>query len=130
LREIRLALAALHEFPLASAQEGDRVHVVFLSNATEKHFMTLAEFDALLANVKAAMLPGQRAVFVHHAAGEPAFGLYELENASEPDKFVLRTLCRDEYIRDRKNGGEVYETWFERKLAREAEVQPCSTIPR
>ncbi|MCB9748729.1 MAG: hypothetical protein H6713_01855 [Myxococcales bacterium] len=126
LRRITLALAALHELELSAPEAGDRVPVVFLSNATEKHFMTRSEFRQLLQRVSASLLPGQRAALIHHVAGSPALGVYEL-TPKTGGGYKVRTRCRDEYVKGTGTGPRTsYETWFEEIASGDESARACT----
>lgn len=126
LERITLDLAGLHEIEVPPARTGDHVPVIFLSNATEKHFLTRGEFDQMVARVEAGLLPGQRAIFVHHVANESTFGVYELVREETGSR--LGVLCRDEY-RKGHDGGTLYETWFETRLGATKKVRACKQVP-
>jgi hypothetical protein len=115
IAELTLALSGLHEIPMLPAREGEQVAVIFLSNATERHFLKEEEFQAMLARVRGGLLPGQRAIFIHHVGGRAEFGLYEMLGTDEGHE--LRTICRDPYERVmRDSRTQPYETWFERAI--------------
>jgi hypothetical protein len=88
--------------------------VLFLSNALEPMYTSRAQFDVLLARVRAGLADGSRALFIHHAGGSSAFGVYELL-AGAGGRSTVRTLCKDTFLAAPKAGDPLtrYDTWFE-----------------
>jgi hypothetical protein len=129
LRSVTLQLAGLHEIEFGEPSEERGTPVVFLSNATEKHFLRGEEFRELLDRMESTLLPGQRGLFVHHVGNDSTFGIYQMLRTESGSK--ISVLCRDEYRRG-KGKSEVYETWFEEKLNRPGRRMPvpptCKSI--
>ena len=121
LERITLNLSGLHDMTLDDVT-AEGVPVIYLSNATEKHFMTREEFDAMISRLEAALELGQHAAFVTHVAGKVDFAIYDLERLAEGSK--LTTRCRDAHWGELKSNGEPYETWFEKVVKDGKETIP------
>lgn len=110
LRRIRLEISALHDGDYS--RWGDGLAVIFLSNAIEDLYTSRQQFDRMLQRVQESLQPGQKAVFVHHAAGRSQFGLYEMQRTEAGSE--IRTICRDIYLSSPVGKVYPYVTHFER----------------
>jgi hypothetical protein len=129
LAQVDLQVSELHEADFTFAP--DTTPVLFLSNALEPVYTSRKQFDALLQRVRAGLTDGGRAIFIHHAAGTAAFGIYEL-TAGPGGSAVVTARCKDPYIRGMKtaNGVAQYQTWFESvTTAPKGAVPPCVQHP-
>jgi hypothetical protein len=88
--------------------------VIFLSNAIEPIYTSRTQFDELLRRVRAGLADGGRALFIHHAGGTNAFGVYALD-AGPAGTSTVQTLCRDTFVARRKPELPLvrYDTWFD-----------------
>ena len=80
----------------------------------------------MIAETAKAFAPGQKAVFVHHAAGRSLFGIYELKKLDTGTE--ITTICKDKYLTTPV--AEVtseYSTHFERVTANK-KFPTCETL--
>lgn len=105
LSALRLELAALHDGNILTS---DRTKVFFFSNALEREYTSPRQFAQLKDNIEAAVLPGGRAILIHHVGGWPEFGLYEITRDTA-GTLSLTTLCRDDYKTTGKRKDPTYD---------------------
>jgi hypothetical protein len=94
LDSIILRLSALHDSNFK--MNTNHTKVIYLSNAIDDIYTNRQQFDHMITETANALLPNQKAIFVHHAAGRSLFGIYELNKVS--DKPEIKTVCKDKYL--------------------------------
>ena len=134
VERVTLALAGLHDAPFEPVP-ADRQRVLYLSNALERAYTTNKEFNALMSRVAAVTGPDQVSVIVHHAGGQPSFGIYEVrpvagEEDPEGRGWEVRTRCRDPYLMSvvRENTDGVYKTWLEDVSINTQDAPTCDAL--
>ena len=94
LDTIYLRLSALHDSNFKTPN--NHTKIIYLSNAIDDIYTNRAQFDYMFAETAKAFAPGQKAVFVHHAAGRSLFGIYELKKLDTGTE--ITTICKDKYL--------------------------------
>lgn len=121
IKDIRLEISALHDGEYSQSRDG--LVVIFLSNAIEDLYTSREQFQQMLQRVQESLAPGQKAVFIHHAAGRSQFGLYEMQRTDAGSE--IRTLCRDTYLSSPVGKVYPYVTHFE-KVSMTRQPRACS----
>ena len=124
LDTIYLRLSALHDSNFKTPN--NHTKIIYLSNAIDDIYTNRAQFDYMIAETAKAFAPGQKAVFVHHAAGRSLFGIYELKKLDTGTE--ITTICKDKYLTTPV--AEVtseYSTHFERVTANK-KFPTCETL--
>lgn len=134
VERVTLALAGLHDAPFEPVPAG-RQRVLYLSNALERAYTTNQEFTTLMSRVAEVTRPDEVSVIIHHAGGQPSFGIYELrpvEGAEDPEGrgWEVRTRCRDPYLMSvvREHTDGVYETWLEDVSINTEDAPTCDAL--
>lgn len=91
---IYLRLSALHDSNFK--MNTNNTKVIYLSNAIDDIYTNRKQFDYMIAETAKAFLPGQKAIFIHHAAGRSLFGIYELKKTDTGTE--ITTICKDKYL--------------------------------
>ncbi len=128
LDRITLQLASLHDADYSVEDDGQppRDKVIFLSNAIEDLYTTKYQFSRYLKNLEGTLVPGQKAIFIHHVGGRAHFGVYELVRTE--NKAVVHTICKDPYENTSAyHDGEFYETWFDGVTKTTKKVPNCGS---
>ena len=114
LDAIYLRLSALHDSNFKMNTTNTKV--IYLSNAIDDIYTNKQQFDSMMAQTANAFASGQKAIYVHHAAGRSLFGIYELKKTESGHE--ITTVCKDKYLTTPV--AEVtseYSTHFERVTA-------------
>ena len=122
LLEVDLQTSALHDGDYQFLP--DTVPVLFFSNAIEALYTTRSQFDEILKRVADGLGKNRKAIFIHHAAGQAQFGIYELKT-SEIGEYEIQTLCKDKYDSSPVGETHVYTTHFE-KITKTKTPSSCS----
>ncbi|MBK8398481.1 MAG: hypothetical protein IPL26_24960 [Leptospiraceae bacterium] len=94
LDTVYLRLSALHDSNFKTPNNYTKI--IYLSNAIDDIYTKRAQFDSMIAETAKLFVPGQKAVFVHHAAGRSLFGIYELKKVDTGTE--ITTICKDKYL--------------------------------
>jgi hypothetical protein len=79
----------------------------------------------MIQNIYANLEIGQKVVFIHHSAGWPFFGIYEMTKKDSPPE--IRTVCKDVYKTTPVAGdGVPYITHFERWNKEQKNILSCA----
>jgi hypothetical protein len=122
LTEIEFQVSALHTASYKFLP--GTVPVLFFSNAIENLYTSKSQFDQIITGVSEGLGDGRRAIFIHHAAGQAQFGIYELlvnGNGSQ-----LKTVCRDNYISSPVGETHPYDTHFDKISVSKGFISNCS----
>lgn len=121
LLSVDMQVSSLHDAEYAFLP--DTIPVLFLSNAIESLYTSRAQFQQILDGVAGGLGSGRQAIFIHHAAGQSEFGIYEMKTLEK--EFEIHTLCKDKYDSSPVGETHVYETHFE-KVTRTKSPPTCS----
>jgi len=124
VKEFELQVSHLHGSKFNFIKE--RMPVIFLSNAIEDLYTSRDQFMELMDRTANALPAGSSALFIHHTAGRPQFGIYEL--VKKVDSFEILTICKDPYMSSPVGEAYPYRTHFE-KITKTKNPPQCSNHP-
>jgi hypothetical protein len=122
LTEIEFQISALHTASYKFLP--NTVPILFFSNAIENLYTSKPQFEQIIKSVSEGLGQGRKAIFIHHAAGQSQFGLYELQ--VNGDGFQLKTVCKDNYISSPVGETHPYDTHFDKMSISKSSIPNCS----
>jgi hypothetical protein len=122
LTEIEFQISSLHTANYKFLP--GTVPVLFFSNAIENLYTSRTQFDQIITSVSEGLGDGRRAIFIHHAAGQSQFGIYEL--LVNGNGFQLKTVCKDAYISSPVGETHPYDTHFDKISVSKGSITNCS----
>ncbi len=125
LTEIDFQVSALHNASYKFLPNS--LPVLFFSNAIEGLYTTKTQFDQIIKNVTQGLGVGRKAIFIHHAAGQSQFGLYEL--SIREDGSQIKTICKDVYVSSPVGETHMYVTHFDNATSSKGNIPSCSQQP-
>jgi hypothetical protein len=125
LSEIEFQVSALHNASYKFLP--GTVPVLFFSNAIENLYTSKPQFEQIITSVYEGLGDGRKAIFIHHAAGQSQFGIYELLASKEG--YQLKTVCKDNYISSPVGETHPYETHFDKLSESKGSILKCSSQP-
>lgn len=126
IRSVHLSISALHSTPF-EPKAADNMKIIFLSNAIEDVYTSRDQFNSMLKNLNSALLPGQKAVLIHHVSINENFGLYEFTASRQAGE--IKTICKDIYHNSffhRKS--KYYQTYFDEVTISTENIPTCHSL--
>lgn len=125
LTEIDFQVSALHNASYKFLPNS--LPVLFFSNAIEGLYTSKSQFNQIIENVAQGLGEGRKAIFIHHAAGQAQFGLYEL--SVQKVGYQIKTICKDIYVSSPVGETHTYVTHFDNATSSKGNIPGCSPQP-
>jgi hypothetical protein len=125
IKQIDFQVSALHNASYKFLP--NTLPVLFFSNAIEGLYTSKSQFNQIMETVTQGLGEGRKAIFIHHAAGQSQFGLYEL--SVQKEGFQIKTVCKDEYVSSPVGETHAYVTHFENATSSKGNIPSCSQQP-